>query len=112
MTQLTAAFGELSQRVIGLEQQLAGPLGQPAAAATLRELQAAEREKLRLTLALQALKAAHSQRRFSWQQAEGEAGAGAIGWTGHVCGVGCVHEGAPDEPTQASAGGREGGAVG
>jgi hypothetical protein len=99
MVQLTGQFQQCSQQVIAIEQALAGPLGQPQAAELLRSLQENEREKLQLTLSLQALKAAHEHQRFSWQAEEGADAAG-VGWPGHVCGVGCSHQGPADEPTQ------------
>lgn len=63
MAELTARFQQLSARVRGLEAALGGA-GRRDAAALLRGVQEGERDKLRLTLGLQAMKAAHAQRRF------------------------------------------------
>ena len=104
MTQLTAQFSQCSQQVITLEQELAGTLQCPQAAELLREVQQAEREKLQLTLSLQALRAAHAHKRFSWQvEEEAEAAAaamGLMGWPGHICSIGCNHQSPDNEPTQ------------
>lgn len=102
--ELTGHFQELSGRVRAVEAALKAG-GQGELAGLLRTVQEGEREKLRLTLALQALKAAHSQQRFSWQHEEAAAAALAPGVAdllqGHLCGVGCMHEAPSDEPTQA-----------
>ncbi|PRW57989.1 hypothetical protein C2E21_3468 [Chlorella sorokiniana] len=103
MGQLTAEFQQLSQRVIGLEAALRQQ-GSADLAALLRTVQDNEREKLRLTLALHALKSAHAQRRFSWQHEEEAAGLApgvADLLQGHLCGIGCAHGAPADEPTQA-----------
>ncbi len=100
MVRLTGEFQQCSQQVRALEQQLGGPLAQPQAAELLRALQERERDKLQLTLSLQALKAAHAHGNFSWQAEEAAAGGEESGGAGHVCGMGCSHEGPADEPTQ------------
>ncbi|EFN57050.1 hypothetical protein CHLNCDRAFT_143776 [Chlorella variabilis] len=107
MGQLTAQFQDCSRRVLSVEAALQST-GQDEAAALLRAVQENEREKLRLTLALQALKAAHAQQRFSWQHEEAAVAAAASLapgvadlLQGHLCRVGCVHEAPTDEPTQA-----------
>jgi hypothetical protein len=63
MGQLTAQFQGCSLRVRAMEAALQNS-GQLEAAALLRVVQENEREKLRLTLSLQALKAAYQQERF------------------------------------------------
>ena len=98
MQQLTEEMAGLSIEVIAAEGR-AAEAGLPEVVELLRGVQAREREKLRLTLALQSLKAAAAQQRFSWQQGHGrEAGAPAAE---HVCGLGCSHAPAPSEPTRA-----------
>ncbi|PSC72968.1 hypothetical protein C2E20_3660 [Micractinium conductrix] len=102
--QLTAEFQQLSALVIGAEAALRGQ-GQADLADLLRTVQENEREKLRLTVALQALKAAHAQQRFSWQHEEAASSSLAPGVSdllqGHLCGLGCMHEAPADEPTKA-----------
>ncbi|KAI7843734.1 hypothetical protein COHA_002632 [Chlorella ohadii] len=103
MGQLTQEFQQLSRRVIAVEAALTEQ-GSTELAALLRTVQDNEREKLRLTLALHALKSAHAQRRFSWQHEEQAAGLApgvADLLQGHLCGVGCMHGAPADEPTQA-----------
>eukprot|EP00887_Chlorella_sp_A99_P003665 scaffold7.g3665.t1 len=73
--------------------------GRQDLAGLLRGVQEQERRKLELTLSLQALKAAHAQRRFSWQHEEAAEERGAHAH-GDECGAGCAH-GAVPEPTQA-----------
>ncbi|KAL4434050.1 hypothetical protein ABPG75_000491 [Micractinium tetrahymenae] len=103
MAQLTGQFQELSQQVRAAEEGLQAA-GQGELTALLRTVQENEREKLRLTLALHALKSAHAQQRFSWQHEEA-AGSLPPGMAdllqGHLCGIGCLHEAPADEPTQA-----------
>ncbi|GLC44532.1 hypothetical protein PLESTB_000063400 [Pleodorina starrii] len=77
MADLTAAFSECSKRVIALEGALKD-MGRTDLAATLRSVQESERDKLRLTLTLQALKQAAAFRTFSWQQRKPQQG-GASG---------------------------------
>ncbi|GIL54110.1 hypothetical protein Vafri_9652 [Volvox africanus] len=67
MTELTMAFNDCSKKVIILEGMLK-ELGRADLAAILRGVQDSERDKLRLTLTLQALKQAAAFRSFSWQQ--------------------------------------------
>jgi hypothetical protein len=99
---------QLSQRVRALQAQLeAGTCSEagqaPALAAALRELQHREREKLRLTLTLHALRAPYEHRRFSWQQAGAGGGPPMAAAEQHACDGGCAprHEPATAEPTQA-----------
>lgn len=100
MAQLTQQFNQCSLEVIALQQRLSGPLGLPQTADLLGELQGQERRKLQLTLSLQALKAAHAHRQFSWQEEEG-GGEGVGGGTpDHVCGLGCGHAAPSNEPSQ------------
>lgn len=103
MAQLTGQFQELSRQVLAAEAGLRAA-GQGELAGLLRTVQENEREKLRLTLALHALKSAHAQQRFSWQHEEASSSlpAGMADLLqGHLCGVGCLHEAPADEPTQA-----------
>ncbi|EFJ46080.1 hypothetical protein VOLCADRAFT_62922, partial [Volvox carteri f. nagariensis] len=67
LSELTLAFNDCSKKVIGLESALQ-EMGRADLAATLRTVQESERDKLRLTLTLQALKQAAAFRTFSWQQ--------------------------------------------
>ena len=97
MQALTEEMAKLSIEVIAAEGR-AAEAGLPEVVELLRGVQGREREKLRLTLALQSLKAAAAQQRFSWQQGHGRDGAAAAE---HVCGLGCGHAPAPSEPTQA-----------
>jgi len=121
---LTPEFSDASSAVRAFETALAGPRGRPDLAALLRAVQEGEREKLRLTLALQALRQAHAAGNFSWQQEGAEAadafepppapaahdhahgehahGDGAAAANGHAgcCGHG-DHPPPPPEPTQA-----------
>jgi hypothetical protein len=74
---LTPEFSDASSAVRAFEAALAGPRGRPDLAALLRGVQEGEREKLRLTLALQALRQAHAAGNFSWQK-EGAEEANAL----------------------------------
>ncbi|PNH12239.1 hypothetical protein TSOC_000870 [Tetrabaena socialis] len=73
MAEVAASFTDCSRRVMALEATLK-ELGRADLGATLREVQEWEREKLRLTLALQALKQAAAFRTFSWQQQQQQQG--------------------------------------
>lgn len=106
MAQLTAQFQALSGRAVAVEAGFRDGLGLAAAADTVRALQGAEKRKLEATLALQAVRAAVEQRRFSWQHGEGGVGGepqcGHDHGHGHSCGAGKA--GAPPpppEPTEA-----------
>ncbi len=59
-----------STQVIAIERQLAQQLQRPQLAAPLRSVQEQERNKLRYTLTLQALRQAEARKGFSWQQPE------------------------------------------
>ena len=67
LPQLTAEFSDISRSIIKLESKLTTELGRSDLAAMIRRVQEGEREKLRTTLALQALKKAHRFQTFSWQ---------------------------------------------
>ncbi|KAF8061303.1 yqkD [Scenedesmus sp. PABB004] len=68
MAAVTPAFAAASQQVIHIEGCLrSDAVGRPDLAALLRRVQELERDKLRLTLSWQALRAAHAAGRFSWQ---------------------------------------------
>ncbi|MEW5301242.1 MAG: hypothetical protein WDW38_004801 [Sanguina aurantia] len=67
MAQLSGAFGACSQRVRAIESVLSIRHDRGDLARLLDTLQGLEREKLRLTLALQALRQAHAFHTFSWQ---------------------------------------------
>eukprot|EP00877_Chromochloris_zofingiensis_P007611 jgi/Chrzof1/3102/Cz12g12030.t1 len=71
MQQLTAAFGACSRDVIAVENCLRDDVSRSDLTALLRSVQSHEKNKLQLTLSLQALKAAHAAGRFSWQQQGG-----------------------------------------
>ena len=60
----------LSQSVLNLEAQLKGDLQRPDLADLIRSIQDNERDKLRYTMTIQALKEAESRQQFSWQQPE------------------------------------------
>ena len=102
----TAAFKGISDRIRGLEARLrgAGEAGE-LAAAHVRAVQEAEREKLRMVSVLQVLKQAHHAERWSWQAdptGDGEEADPAP--AGHGGGCGCGGERADPqaapEPTQ------------
>ncbi|GLI68438.1 hypothetical protein VaNZ11_012854 [Volvox africanus] len=67
LAELSMAFNDCSKKVIVLEGMLR-ELGRADLAAILRGVQESERDKLRLTLTLQALKQAAAFWSFSWQQ--------------------------------------------
>mmetsp|Transcript_4407 Transcript_4407/g.10919 ORF Transcript_4407/g.10919 Transcript_4407/m.10919 type:complete len:235 (-) Transcript_4407:171-875(-) len=69
MADVTVAFSECSQQVIAAEEELKDRCGRADLALLLRRVQVLEREKLALTLSLQALKQAGSVGVFSWQRA-------------------------------------------
>ena len=79
---LTHQFQTLSQRALAVESALRGTgdvqgdstLVRPDVADIIRTIQNAERKKLELTLALQSMKSAVHQKRFSWQQGDGGIG--------------------------------------
>lgn len=119
MAELTPAFSACSQRVRGLQADLDGALARPDLAALLNAVQEGERDKLRLTLELQALKQAYAFKTFSWQHRPGgdedgeggdddggllEPGGGGGHEGAHHHGCGCGHGadggGAP-EPSKA-----------
>lgn len=65
--------------------------GRADLAALLREVQAAERRRLELSLSLQALRAARSLRRFSWQQEPGGEDAADTGIGADSCSTCSMH---------------------
>ncbi|KAK9822997.1 hypothetical protein WJX81_004133 [Elliptochloris bilobata] len=71
MAEVTAEFQAVNGLVRGLEARLSERLNRPDLAALLRAVQDGERDVLRFTLVLQALKKAFSDGNFSWQQPEG-----------------------------------------
>ena len=91
MAGLTSHFQLLSQRALAVEtvlrQLYVTSKSAGTAADIVRVVQNAERRKLELTLALQAIRAAMHQERFSWQHGD----QGAIG--GAVMGCSHVHHG-------------------
>ena len=103
----TAAFKGISDRIRSLEARLrgAGEAGE-LAAAHVRAVQEAEREKLRMVSVLQVLKQAHHAERWSWQAADpaGDGGEADPAPAGHGGGCGCGGERADPraapEPTQ------------
>ncbi|CAD7698297.1 unnamed protein product [Ostreobium quekettii] len=64
----TKAFSEISAAVIAIEATLRKESHAHDVADILRRVQEGERDKLRLTLSLQALKRVHAFRGFSWQR--------------------------------------------
>jgi len=64
----TKAFSEISAAVIAIEATLRRESHADDVADILRRIQEGERDKLRLTLSLQALKKVHAFRGFSWQR--------------------------------------------
>ncbi|KAF6254058.1 DNA repair REX1-B-domain-containing protein [Scenedesmus sp. NREL 46B-D3] len=66
---ITPGFAAVSQQVReAIESCLrSSAVGRPDLAGLLRQVQELERDKLRLTLSWQALRAAHASGRFSWQ---------------------------------------------
>ncbi|CAL8467569.1 g7107 [Coccomyxa elongata] len=68
MVDTTREFAEVNEVVHCAEARLRGDLARPDLAAHLRQLQEAEKAKLKFTLVQQALKREASQERFSWQQ--------------------------------------------
>lgn len=70
LAELTAEFSECSAEVLGIEAALREGRGRGDLAALLRGVQQGEREKLRATLALQALRGAYDRQEFSWQREE------------------------------------------
>ncbi|WIA34400.1 hypothetical protein OEZ86_012736 [Tetradesmus obliquus] len=67
---ITPGFTAVSQQVIAIESCLkSSAVARPDLAGLLRQVQELERDKLRLTLSWQALRAAHASGRFSWQSA-------------------------------------------
>ncbi|KAG1666884.1 hypothetical protein FOA52_013517 [Chlamydomonas sp. UWO 241] len=75
MSAATAAFNACSGQVIAVERALADEQGRADLARLLRRVQEGEREKLRLTLVLQALRSPHAIGAFSWQRVgDGEDG--------------------------------------
>lgn len=106
LAELTGQFAEVSKEVIDLEASLRDGRGRGDLADMLRGVQQNEREKLRLTLALQALKAAYEKREFSWQQEQQDdravAAAKAAKFYGQqpmrtgLAGISMAHGGAPD----------------
>jgi len=85
LPQLTSAFSDISRAVIQLEASLTQELGRPDLAALMRRVQEGEREKLKLTLALQALKKAHAFETFAWQSDADEAAWLGIGALRALC---------------------------
>lgn len=106
MVDTTRGFAEVNDTVQSVEARLRDDLARPDLAAHLRQLQEAEKAKLKFTLVQQALRREASQERFSWQQgstvqqqnssAAGEApleGASRPHGHAHCCSM-------PPEPTQ------------
>ena len=93
----TQEFAKLSGRAVAAETALRGPLGRPDAADIVRTVQENERAKLHVTIALQAVRGAVAEQRFSWQAEEG---GGAVVGCEHACAGACGHA-APEEPTEA-----------
>lgn len=75
LSELTAEFSALSARARRAEAALSAA-GAAQEAALVRAVQEGERDKLRLTLALQQLRRPHAARAFSWQRG-GSQGQGA-----------------------------------
>eukprot|EP00879_Flechtneria_rotunda_P030416 GHRR01033046.1.p1 GENE.GHRR01033046.1~~GHRR01033046.1.p1 ORF type:complete len:252 (+),score=104.38 GHRR01033046.1:970-1725(+) len=70
MQHITQAFSAVSKQVIDIESCLSSePVGCADMAGLLRQVQELEKNKLKLTLSWQALRAAHAAGRFSWQAA-------------------------------------------
>lgn len=114
MAGLTHQFQTLSQRALAVESALRGAgdaqgdstLVRPDVADIIRTIQNAERKKLELTLALQSMKSAVHQKRFSWQQGDG--GIGGEHTCNHhhehkdgACSHHAEHAALPEEPTEA-----------
>lgn len=70
LTAVTTGFSQCSNDVIALEKALSEECRRPDLAAMLRQVQQLEREKLHLTITMQALKRAFTFGLFSWQREE------------------------------------------
>ncbi len=96
---MTLEFQEISQGVRDVQHTLEQG-GYTDLTTLLHQVQQQEREKLHTTLALQALRAAHAHRKFSWQLPNGEEVEAGVGEDTvsvvrqHTCGHGCGHGGA------------------
>jgi hypothetical protein len=112
---LTHQFQMLSRRALAVETALRDAdnslLYRPDIADVVRTIQNAEKKKLELTLAMQSLKSAMHQERFSWQHGDGgiggehtcsSHGGHAHGTcTDHAAHADAAHAELPVEPTEA-----------
>ena len=68
LTDSTSAFSAISADVIAVERRLSEEYGASDIADIIRNVQEVERDKLRVTLSLQALRKVYEFRGFSWQR--------------------------------------------
>lgn len=83
MNDVTAIFQNVSERVRGIEAHLVQH-GRDDLALLLRQVQEGEREKLEISLSLQALRTALAQGQFSWRT-DDAAAAGGVGAPSNRC---------------------------